>query len=422
MKKIIFVICAILTLSLVSCVNNASTEDGTDSAELSPNGIDGALLDLDGVESFDVSSLSSDDSYIIADHEELNSYFEQPYDNFLGVCKHYSENGWTLYSFSEKNKNSFATYVNGASLAHIYWIECEEELNIITSETGGSALPPQNAETAGGERISVTQLMSSAVNGMGYVIKLADGTFIVYDGGGKELAPTLWDALSSLNGGEDGIVIRAWIITHSHADHYPCFGAFADRYGDKVRLETVMISPTADSDAQDTYLTRSIEADVAKYSGAKLLYVHTGMTFRYCGASLEILFTANELYISDPKIGDMHQSSTDFNNSSIVSRIYTDTYSALFLADAVEEVAVRMALYYGDYLQSDMCQISHHGVEDFPLIVYRKIKASTLWYPCNTMLYNLTDRDAEVREAMRKSRYTKEIILHDSATETRYFE
>ena len=109
------------------------------------------------------------------------------------------------------------------------------------------------------------------------------------------------------------------------------------------------------------------------------------------------------------------------NNSSIVSRIYTDDYSAIFLGDASEEVALRMALYYGDYLKSDMCQIAHHGVEDFPLIAYRFINAAILWYPCDQSLYDNKGRDKDVRDALAKSKYTKEIILHDKSRETREF-
>jgi hypothetical protein len=80
-----------------------------------------------------------------------------------------------------------------------------------------------------------------------------------------------------------------------------------------------------------------------------------------------------------------------------------------------------MHAIYGDYLKSDMCQVAHHGVEDFPLIAYRFIKPAILWYPCSQALYDKTNRDKEVRAALAKSKYTKEIILHEKARETREF-
>ena len=71
-----------------------------------------------------------------------------------------------------------------------------------------------------------------------------------------------------------------------------------------------------------------------------------------------------------------------------------------------------------------MCQISHHGVENFPLLAYRIIKSSILWYPCNTDLYSGgagANRDANVRAVLRDSSVTKEILLRDNAKYTRYF-
>jgi beta-lactamase superfamily II metal-dependent hydrolase len=226
--------------------------------------------------------------------------------------------------------------------------------------------------------------------------------------------------LVQLNGGEEGIVIRAWIITHAHGDHYAAFRAFAPLYAADVTLETVMISPVESSEAYLTAAT-GIAADVAEFDGAELCYVHTGMTFRFCNVRLEVLFTGDELWIAEPTRDEGLSEAQNPNNASIVSRIYTDDYSALFLADASEEVGLRMALYYGDYLKSDMCQVAHHGVEDFPLIAYRFINAALLWYPCDTALYNRADRDREVRDALANSAYTKEIVIRDFNTVTKDF-
>ena len=102
------------------------------------------------------------------------------------------------------------------------------------------------------------------------------------------------------------------------------------------------------------------------------------------------------------------------NNTSIISRIYANNGKMLFLADAGMDQAEHLAIVYKDHLLSNACQVSHHGVEDFPLIVYRQINPSVLWYPCNTELYNLKNRDADVRAALKNSRYVEEILLHDT--------
>ena len=367
------------------------------------------------------SNLGVDDQYTISGGDTLFSYYEEPLESFYGVCKYYEELGWSLYNSNCLNNNQFATYTNENNLIHIYWIECESELNVVTSSTGGYSLPPNDpAVKSGSTESSVTQLQSSEINGMGYVVQLADRSFLIIDGGYASCVDELWSTLVDLNGGEENIIIRAWLLTHAHDDHYSCFSSFAAKYATRVTLETLMISPLSDDDASNLpYLNGDVKKDLANFLGAKILYVHTGMVFNYCNIKFEILFTGEELWISDPTRDEGLADLLNFNNSSGISRCGTHDHRAIFLADSSEEVALRLSLYYGKYLKSEMCQISHHGVEDFPLIAYRFINASTYWCPCNRMLFEIDGRDLDVRNAFIASKYTKEIILHDDARITR---
>jgi hypothetical protein len=285
------------------------------------------------------------------------------------------------------------------------------ELGIVISDVAGKALPPVVPEVTTGEYETIATQMralesdkGTKINGMGYVIRLADGSFIVYDGGYTKRLPELWNVLTTLNGGEEGIVIRAWLLTHAHGDHDQCFLAFADEYGSKVTLERLLASPTAANMNKYTSAMR-------KFSGAKIVYVHTGMVFRFCDVKMEILCSSDEIYYDG--------ASDDFNNSSIVSRVYKeDGKSFLLLGDAGDDVSEKLIPMYGEYLKSDICQASHHGVEDFTIEAYRLIRSEIWFYPCDTSLYNLTNRDRAVRDEIKNAEYTKRIYLHD--TKRRY--
>ncbi len=386
----------------------------------------GDVLDLEGVEPVKHSDLGYDDNYSNnCKGEYFMSYYEEPIESFLGVCKYHENNGYELYGYNVLNGNHFATYVKGEKLAHIYWIECESELNVAISDNCGEAMPPKTpAMTTGEYKTSVTQLQSTEDNGMGYAVQLADGSFILYDGGYANRADEMWNTLVALNGNEDNIVIRAWLITHSHNDHYQCFSEFSNKYADKVTLERVMISPISKEDmGGDTYLHDGVKEDIQKFEGAKILYVHTGMTFNFCNVNMEILFAPEELYISDSRWGSGLVNLIDNNSSSVVSRVYTDDYSAIFLGDATNHVANRMLIYYGDYLKSDMCQAAHHGWESWPLIGYRRIQASIMWYPTSQACYDYAGSEdvSDIRKAVRESKYTEEVIVHEHSRETRYF-
>ena len=348
-------------------------------------------------------------TYDCQDDSVLKTYENQTAENYRNLCDFYRKNGYDLYAATEKSGNLFETYVKGEAMAHIYFFPVKNELNLITSETAGATLPPKTpAVTSGEHEVTVTQMRDpSHVNGMGYVIRLSDGSFIIYDGAYTEQARPLYSFLSDTVG--DGeIVIRAWVLTHSHNDHYPTFRAFSKRYSDKVAVEHVIIAPidaqTAVEQGGDKYLNKEFHDCVSAFEGAKTVYAHTGMTFTFCNLQMEILMTADDIY-KNGNHGDY------FNNSSIVSRLYADNYSALFLGDIGIQGTDLMEELYGDYLQSDMCQVSHHGVEDVPLSFYERVKASILFYPCSLWLYDQTDRHWDVRKALEEREYTKEILI-----------
>ncbi len=379
---------------------------------------------IGAADAVDYNLLDVSARYEICEGEELLSFYERDTRDFFGVCRYCADRGFELYSRHEINGNQFATYFKGKNLVHVYWIECERELNVALSATGGEALPHGEITDTAKYVPSVTQIRSDKANGMGYVVQLSDGSFVVYDGGYRQHAEHLWETLARLNGSEENIVIRAWVITHAHGDHYPCFIGFAENYAEKVKLETFIMSPVNIEDTPDKYLNERVFDDVEKFDGARILYAHTGMLLRYGDVSLEILFTADELYIEEANRIAGIKGQKDLNSSSLVSRVFTAEKSCIFLGDAYSDVTLRMLVYYGKYLRSDMCQASHHGLETCPMLVYRHIAAQTMFYPCSEATYWRIGKDLSryenVRLAIRKSERTKEIILHDKADETRY--
>ena len=436
MKKFIaFLLCLIFVLTAFASCNSAP-EEPDDIGENSPSKEDtDPIVEPDPVvpeepeyEELDPMFLTAAKTYTDGGGAVLSAYPGEPVESYEGVCAFYEGEGFELYCENNFNNNLFSTYTNGSELAHVYWIEALNELNIVTSATGAENLPPKEITVEGDIPLSVTQLqqLPSETSGMSYVIQLSDGSFVIYDGGYASTCKELCNTLNKLSE-TDEIHIRAWLITHSHDDHYSCLEAFhkqSRRYLKSLKIDYFLIAPINAAEAipmdkDANYLATNIHYDSELFEGSKVCYVHTGMSFNFCNLRMDILYTPNDLFI-DGNTGY-------FNDTSIISRVYSnqpdskDTLSMIFLGDAGVSVAERLMLYYGDFLRTDMCQISHHGVENFPLLAYRMIKAPVLFYPCNTSLYNLTNRDAEVRAALRESVITKEILLRDNARYTRYF-
>ncbi len=361
----------------------------------------------------DPATLKAFDTYTNSAGSVLSSYTDEDGSLFKGVYRFLSEAGYSLYYAGTIADNRAATYQKDGEVIHLYHQPLFGELNIVTDAPGVSTLPPMDT-ASGSTPVTVTQLQSAKENGMGYVFRLSDGSFIVYDGGYAEGAAELWDTLVTLNGGESNIRIRAWLLTHSHSDHYPCFTAFAETYAERVTLEYVMYAPTSERDAKqngDTmFFARKLGLSIKRFAGAAVCIPHTGMAFTIGGVRLDILLCAEELYIDNPP--------DDFNDSSLVSRVSCGEISMLLLGDSASNGGARLIACYGKELRSDYCQISHHGVEDFPLTGYQLIDASVWFYPCNNMLYRMEGRDKFVRTYLAE-KSGAEILIHENGRFTK---
>jgi hypothetical protein len=186
---------------------------------------------------------------------------------------------------------------------------------------------------------------------------------------------------------------------------------------DAINVEYIVYSPLREEDyemnEEEIYFsTEKFQNDAAELDGAKLVYAHTGMEFTFCNLKMEVLMTPETLFKGGEPKGN-------FNNTSVVTRLYDESYKALFLGDIAVKGSDYMHAIYGDYLKSDMCQVSHHGVEDVPLSFYETVKASILYYPCNIWLYDQTERHYDVRVALEERDYTKEILIAGCGQYTR---
>ncbi len=353
----------------------------------------------------------ADITYKCEDNSVLRTYLDKTAEDFAGVRSYFLQEGYRVYTESDKAGSLFCTLTDGTAMAHVYWIASSKELSVVRSDDAGKTLPPvlSAEEVQGSVTPSITQMRdSSNVNGMCYIVQLPDGSFIVYDGSYEKRAKKVMAQIEDLHTGSDKPLIRAWVLTHSHDDHHPTFSYFCNNYADDVKVEYVIFAPIeielAKQIGGDDYFNVDIHEDVTKL-GAQLVYAHTGMEFVFGEFRMEVLLAADDLF----KIGNHNNY---FNNSSLVTRIYTENYSAIFLGDIGKEGTDLMTAMYGaEYLKSDVCQISHHGVEDVPLEFYETVQASILYYPCNLYLYNQTERHYEERKALEERDYTKEILI-----------
>ena len=249
--------------------------------------------------------------------------------------------------------------------------------------------------------------------GFGQVITLADGSFILIDGGrnygGAGEVNNLWNILSEMHKRAHGsypsaakpIHIRAWIITHEHGDHHNLIQNFIKKYGANTALKFDYLlanfgSMTQLREAGGTFTLRNNMKTYQQTvrNGFEFVEVNTGQVLYFANCKVEILTTVDDKY---------PWRCNEQNNASLIVRttLYesdgTNSHqvSSLWLGDAeVQQSQVARAMY-GRFLASDQVQVAHHGNNGgSDKHLYEMVgNCSVIWYP-NVTSHKISNQSA----------------------------
>ena len=205
-------------------------------------------------------------------------------------------------------------------------------------------------------------------HGLGYIYRLADGSFVVIDGGHNgdlyDHAGKIYSMLKYYAPDPENIVISAWIMTHAHSDHMYVFKSFAPKYladaSYNVTLERIIAN--LPHDAWDTAegITEAVMSEFrtlfaeCKQRGTLVYKAHVGQVYNLNGFTAEILYT---MEMTAPIVVNKSMS----NTSSLVFRVVAEGKSFLYTADATSISIEFVNKVYGAKMDSDFVQVPHHG-------------------------------------------------------------
>ncbi|MBR5223438.1 MAG: MBL fold metallo-hydrolase [Clostridia bacterium] len=283
--------------------------------------------------------------------------------------------GFTKYDENAINNCKFMTLINKQTFVSMSYMASEKKITVISEPLGD--LYPRAADNKYKSK-NMQSLFTGMKNqndpiysGMGFIIRLSDGRFIIIDGGGGDYNSV--DSNNILNilreqspVGTKKPVIAAWILTHAHNDHTGAFNAFTMDFHDKVIVESfyynfpsdgVIANKTSGFSHNEYYSQPKFYECVKKYPGAKVIRPHTGEKIYISNAVIDVMFSYESFFPDSFQNGALN----DFNNSSLVLKINIDNQSMLITADTTSPAMDIMKNIFGNYLQSDILQMAHHG-------------------------------------------------------------
>ena len=341
------------------------------------------------------------------------------YDEY---CKTLKSNGYTEYSKRDDvNGNYYRIYTKGTMALNVYFTKSSSSVRIIAGPLDDIPTKDVDRTPEKNKKPSVTMLAQGEDTdcGLGLIIHLANGKFIIFDGG-FSLYDQLYKKLMDIAPKGDRIVIAAWFVSHPHYDHQDAVTYFIQKHASSVDVENIFYNygtsdyyKNATEEGNSTGLesvTDGLDSLVNSSFGrtTRIIKPHTGQVYNFGSASAEILYT----------VEDVMPSKLDYvNSSSLVVRFKVGDQTILALADATHTVSTILQNTYGSYLKSDIVQLAHHGTYPGHKSLYTKINASVLLWPSNTANAKARYSDDAVREAINKA---KDVYLSKDTDVTLY--
>ena len=334
-------------------------------------------------------------------------------------------------------QNRYERLEREGKFVHVTFLGRTGKTSVISGDKDKcKTVTPCYIDTSKGCKVTLTQMAldyTCGSFGMGYIIRLEDGSFVIIDGGNvrsKNGYPKTFDyvrlytLLKELNQREDGqIVISAWFMTHEHADHFWVFYWLCREYGDKVTVKAYYDCSCTDavsynSKNPDFHTTRGrLSRSQEWVGGFERVTLMAGDVLEFGNVKFEILYTVDDLFPER-----LHY----FNDSSFVCTMTYGGQKTLWLGDICTAPSRFLRENYSEKtLASDIVQLAHHGLNGAERELYDLADGKVLLWSLRDRLVKAMFAEEDPVEEHKKLAYhfrdemnVKEIITHTKNNDT----
>ena len=316
-------------------------------------------------------------------------------DEYKAYLDKITTEGFSYYTDNTIGNNLFATYQNEKYYMSAMYFANINEVRLTLEYTGNYSLPSlkgENVYTSKGIAASITQIgleeSGQIQNGMSYVIKLDDGSFIVIDGGTGTAGTKkqFVEVLQSLSDDPEHLHIAAWIITHAHGDHMGLIFTvlYDEQYAGLFEVNQIIWSKVSEEQLKNIgggnmdYVDKAF----AKLEGTKIVIAHPGQVF-YIRNAVYTVYTTIEMV--EPLVLD------NLNDSSVVGMLEIEGKAILFPGDSHPTETGVIISVFGEALKADAVQIIHHGYQGGSDAFYSLVDPLTVFWPLGMKNYSTAE-------------------------------
>jgi hypothetical protein len=294
-----------------------------------------------------------------------------------------------LYAENVIGENRFATYTSDEHIITAIHTPATKQTRLTVELLDGNPLPSTEKESY--ETLCDSTLTQIGVestgrqNGMSYVIKLADGSFMVFDGGDGRCIDLFMSAIESLADDKENITIAAWVITHIHNDHAYMLRELAKKPELVSRLKVERFIWNRPNEAHMTAIGDGLEESkelldgMLGFEGAKVHTARAGQVF-YIRNAVYTVFSTSEML--EPYVMG------SYNDSCVVGLLEIDGRRIFFPGDSDRTQTKNLVKLYGEELRCDVLQVIHHGHNGGDTEAYKLFDPITVLWPVGSYRYS----------------------------------
>ena len=248
-------------------------------------------------------------------------------------------------------------------------------------------------------------------NGLFDVIKLADNSVILLDGGWEcqatdKAVDELMKFLREITDTPTGKVrIAALYFTHGHGDHFYFAYNLLKRHSSSVTVERIMHNFPGSGGISSDFSAMASLALKTNPQGVKFAKLHTGQCIQLANAKFEVLYT-HEDRVDAKGMTEIY----DYNDTSTILKMTLNGKTFLLLGDwggqwtmndegnehivkAYQDMEAHLLAALApaggtNYLKCDVVQISHHAINDWMGNIYKAVDADIAFFPQQDVAYN----------------------------------
>lgn len=325
------------------------------------------------------------DEFDADDDSEMICISETNIKEYKNYIRKLSENGYVNEMHNEISSNVYDMYFDGKNRIYCYYTEAYNEVRVILDKTSQSISKfNYSYEKKNGESTEIYQYGLCMAKfwipplpyleyidcGMSYVIKLADNSIFVIDGGmftqydkahSEKFLAFLKD-ITKVKPGEK-IRVSCWAVTHAHDDHNSGFSYFTNMYHDDFEIERVLFN-YPDEHNENKSLLGTVEYNHGSFIWLRKYWpdvvemkCHTGQRFKLANAEIEVLVSHED--VVDAKTGKSYAG--ELNSTTSVFKLYIDGVVILMPGDMTsQQEKVAVETFEANVFKCDILQAPHH--------------------------------------------------------------